>query len=388
MKKIIGIVIFVLILPSIINIPDETLSDEAKKLIDAIPASQNPNPDNGFYALLGFEAPAGKDIFEAGTQAAIAYSDSQNSDPPRFEYSLREVIGTPAKMPGRSGIPECFPDKEKSCLDYYVGKKPQLERLLKDNTLLIERYEGLNKYTIFQDTMKPAPWAPLVRLEGPIFAGHLLTVANATILIIEGSSKEALRILVSDIVLWRKLLAGASDLPGKTYAFLALRLTYSLLEEMLGRISKDEASIIFDRNVLADLTSREISTDGVWNRHFQALSWSLSNDRWPFESGPEAQMSFLNRWFTKSNATLNDAYETFLLVKMLSIADPDKVENLHESFSNHLKEISKINLSNLYNPLGKLFVSTSFDDRAAFHWNQNIHSLDQLIHRIRSKMDF
>jgi hypothetical protein len=388
MKKAIGIVIFVLILPFIINIPDAKLREDAQKLIDAVHASNNPEIDNGYYALLGFEAPAGKDIFKAGTQAFIAYSNSQNSDPPRFEFSLQEIIGPPAEMPDRSRIPECIPEKEQACLGYYTEKKPQLERLLKDNTLLLERYDSLNKYAFFRDTTKPAPWAPWLRLEGSIFAGHLLTVANATILFNRGSPKEALRILNADIVLWRKLLAGASDLPGKTYAFFALRLNYSLLEEILGRISTDEASELISRDVLAAPSSKEISADVVWDRHFQALAWSLSNNCWPFKSGQEARMSFLDRCFTKSNATLNDAYEMFQLMKLLSTANPDKVENVRESFSNHLEEISKTSLSKLYNPLGKRFVSASFDDRAAFHWNQNIHSLDQLIHQIRSRMEY
>jgi len=339
-----------------------------------------PQSGNGFFALLGFEAPENKDIDTVGREISAAYSEARDHIPPR------EFVGAKAEMPGRGQVPECFPEKKQACLDFYAEKGDQLDRLREGNKLLLAHYKRLNDYVFFQDTTKPAPWAPVGRLEGPIFAGHLLTAANAAILFNQGRHSEALRILESNILLWRKLLAGASDLPGKTYAFLALRLNYALLEEMLDRLSPSEASVIMSREIIAPLAPEEISTDVVWDRHFQALAWSLYNNRWPFDSPQEADMSFLERWFCKSNATLNDAYAMFHLLKELSTIKPDKVENAREAFSERLGEIAKLSPYKLYNPLGKNFVSSSFDDSAGVYWNRDIHSLDRFISRTRIKV--
>lgn len=385
-KKIILIVVALIILPFIINIPDETLNNDAQKLLDANAVPIEPQSGNGFFAVLGFEAPENKDIYEVGREAFFAYTESQQDIPPRLELSLQEFVGSSAEMPGRGQVPEYSPEKKQACLDFYTEKKDELDRLREDNGLLLARYNSLNDYNFFQNIAKPAPWAPVVRMEGPIFAGHLLTAANAAILFNQGRHTEAVRILDSNIILWRKLLAGASDLPGKTYALLALRLNYSLLEEMLDKLSTDEASVIMNRDVIAPLTPEEISTDVVWDRHFQALAWSLSNNLWPFESSQEANMSFLDRWFCKSNATLNDAYSMFHLLKKLSTVEPDKVEIVREDFSERLGGIAKLSPYKLYNPLGKNFVSSTFDYRAGVYWNRDIHSLDKLISRARVRV--
>jgi len=139
-------------------------------------------------------------------------------------------------------------------------------------------------------------------------------------------------------------------------------------------------------DVIAPLTPEEISTDVVWDRQFRALAWSLSKNRWPFDSDQKELMSFLERWFCKSNATLNDAYAMFHLLKELSTVKPDKVESVRGAFSQRLGENAKLNPQKLYNPLGKIFISTSFDDRAGVYWNRDIHSLDQLISRTRDKI--
>ena len=240
-------------------------------------------------------------------------------------------------------------------------------RLLGENELLLERYRSLYKYAFFQDTTKPAPWAPQMKLEGAIFSGHLLTAGKAAVLFNKGNHKESFQLLVTDISLWRKLLAGAIELPGKTYSLLALRLNYSLLGEMFDKISKDKAAAMIQNEVLVPLSTKERSTDMVWDRNFCALAWSLFNNRWPFESEQKANISFLERAFVKPNATLNDAHAMFHLLKKLSTVEPGEIENLRKVFSQRLGEFSKLSLQKLYNPLGKRVTASSFDEGAGVY---------------------
>lgn len=386
MKKILVILFFILILPFIINIPDESLTKDAQTLINDIPHSQKPMTDNGFYALIGFEAAVGKDIYEAGKQAYTAYARSQDNVPPDYEFSIETVIGPRPELPEPNLIPRCKPEKH-DCLDFYFQKEETLLYLMLQNALLLERYESLNKFTFFQNDFKPTPWTPLIRLEKAILSGHLLTVGKASVLFNKNNYKEAFELLLTDIALWRKLLTGASDLPGKIYSSLALRMNYSLLEEMLDKLPSGETYMTMNRDVIAPLTTEEISTDLIWDRRFRELAWSLSNNLWPYEYEQEANMSFLERWFCKSNATLNDAYDMFYLLKQLSTVEPDKIEDVRKIFSQHLAKTAKLNLQKIYNPLGKNFVSVSFDDRAGTNWNKDIRSLDELIGRIRDKVE-
>lgn len=386
MRAAIGLVVFILVLPFIVNIPDAKLLDEARNIIVSPPQPLSPQEGNGFYALLGFEAPKGKDIYEVGKDAFAAYVRSQSGKTPSFEFSLREMMAPSPKMPAPDFIPNCVPEKGE-CLRYYSENEVPMLRLLEENELLLGRYRSLKKYAYFRDITKPAPWAPQIKVERGIFAGHLLAAGQAAILYRKGSREEAFRLLAGDIGLWRKLLAGASDLPCKTYSLLALRLDYSLLSEMVDKISKDKvkaASMIPDE-LLASLSVEERSTSMVWDNQFRALAWSLSNNRWPVEPGHDAKMSFLERFFCKSNATLNEAYGMFHLLKDMSTVDPAEAENLGEAFSRRLGQKAKLSPYQLYNPLGKRFISSSFDDRTGVYWNRSIHSLDQLISQIRGK---
>jgi len=386
MKKAIGLVVFVFIMPFIVNMPDEKLRDEAEKIISSQPKPLTPQTDNGFYALLGFEAPKGKGIYQAGKDMSDAYADSQEDRPAGMGSRPREMIGLSQEMPDMDLIPKCIPEKQ-ACLRYYSEKEEQLLRFLETCDSLLERYGSLKKYAFFQDMTKPGSSAQQMSLERGVFAGHLLTVAHAAHLFNRGNHGEAIQLLVSDIGLWRRILAGASDLSIKTSALLSLRLSHHLLDEMLQKQSKEVAAALIESPILASLSMEEKSTSLVWNRHFRELAWSLINNRWPPESEGEEEMSFLERSFTKTNATLNEAYALFFLLEKLSTVEPEKVEDLRVTFSQRLEQVSKLSLRKLYNPLGKAFIASSFDERVGVYWNRDIHSLDRLITRVRSKVE-
>lgn len=389
MKVLISLLVLIVALPFIVNIPDTQLLEKARNIIVAQPQHIGPEKDNGFYALLGFEAPVGKDIHEAGKDVSRVYSLSQSAKPPSFEFSLHRNRAPGPNVGRSSDVPRCIPEKDE-CLPYYSEKRALLTKLVDDNEVLLERYRSLNRYSSFQDTTKPAPWSPQIGVESGIFAGHLLTAGQAAILYSKGSVGEAFRLVVADIGLWRKILAGASDLPCKTYSLLALQLDYTLLGEMIDKAaSRDKAfSIAENEGLLAPLSDKERSTDIVWDRQLQSLAWSLTNNRWPSKSGGgrQANISFLERFFCKRNATLNEAYNLFNLLKTMSVVEPAEVENIRVAFSNRLRSIAGFSPRLLYNPFGKRFLSSSFDERAGTLWNRDIHRLDQLIDRIRGKV--
>lgn len=386
-KVLIGFAVLIVVITFIVNIPDAPLLEKARNIIVAQPQHIGPEKDNGFYALLGFEAPVGKDIHEAGKDVSRVYSLSQSAKPPSFEFSLHRNRAPGPNVVRSSDVPRCIPEKDE-CLPYYSEKRALLTKLVDDNEVLLERYRSLNRYSSFQDTTKPAPWSPQIGVESGIFAGHLLTAGQAAILYSKGSRRAAVRLVVADIRLWRKILAGASDLPCKTYSLLALQLDYTLLGEMLDKsTSRDKAfPMVEEEELLAPLSAKERSTDMVWDRQLQSLAWSLINNRWPFESVGQANISFLERFFCKHNATLNEAHSLFHLLKTMSVVEPAEVENIREAFSNQLGKIAAFSPRILYNPFGKRFLSSSFDERAGTIWNRDIHRLDQLIDRIRGKV--
>ena len=51
----------------------------------------------------------GKDIYEAGKEVYAAYSSSQDSKPPRVEFSLEKIIGPSPEMPEAKPYPQVHP---------------------------------------------------------------------------------------------------------------------------------------------------------------------------------------------------------------------------------------------------------------------------------------
>jgi len=380
-KMIMGLALLIVIVVGI-NVPDEELVSEAQDLtynIGSPPTSGRSEKDNAYFAILGFEAPEGVDIVEAGQLAHAVYYDTLEDGPPGTVRSLKEIIGSPLTFVKTFG-PNCTLN-EPNCLALYEQNHEQDSRLLTENEQIMQRYQQLAQYSYYHDLMRLGPWSSWVKLQSAVYSAHALNIAEAVTLFTRGEHQKGLELTVEDIVLWRKLLAGSGAIDGKTFASLALDGNYKLLEEMLALDTADGLRSEAIKGVLAPLTPVERSLDLVFDRDLQALYWSLNHYRWPFE---QADMSLLERRFFKINATLNDAYEIFDALKKVSRADPGHLDNKFSILDEMLSEAEQNRPDMIYNPLGKLFIATSFDRHVARNWNNRMTALDSQIAKIRN----
>ncbi len=381
-KIILAVLSGLLLLPFAVNITDEELESGPNKILNSSQPSMTSTNENGYFALLGFEAPVGKDIVEAGKRVYFAYSNSQVGESPQAALSLEAAAGPSPYMIRPHEIPRCSSDQS-GCLEMYLGKQRQVEDLLSENALLLDRYRSLYDYSIFQDLSTPAPWAPKVNLGGAIYGGHNLILAETALLFNGKEEDKALQSLVTDALLWRKILTGVVDIQGKDYALSALQSNYQLLNEMIAALPAGEAKRSIDSRILQPLSHQEKSQDLAWDREFISLAVSLHHQQWPHKEPEEAGISILENYFLKQKATLNDAYEMFQIMKRIAPMTPeDYKRNRDGTFQKRLEEARLIRFNLLYNPLGKRFVAKMFYKGAVDVWNRRINELNEMIRRI------
>lgn len=378
----IALILFILTVIAI-NIPDEKLTPEAERLLDQQAVSLPGGwvgEDNAFFAVLGYEAAEGRNIAEAGRAAHRAYyEEAEKGGKLPARTMLAEYIGPPLPFTEPFAIAQCDPLKP-GCLAFYAKNLGDPGELLRENRLLLERYAVLQEYDTYSD-MSFNPWNSWARLSSGIYAAHALTAAEAAHLANSQRYREALDLLVKDVLLWRKFLAGSADMDSKTFSLIALNRDYALLAELVDLFPSGAARLKDYRGIFALPTLQERSLDQVFNGYFRALYWSLAHYRNPVN---QSRMGTLAGHFFKANATMNDAYIIFEGLKRTSRAEPANLEERLAGLVKDIKDVQRKDLDMIYNPLGKLFLANAFDGTVAVSWNSRVQVLAEKIAGLRT----
>ena len=364
MKMLKAVIITLLIISAAvlaINAPDEELRSEVKTIIDnadSLPPEGGADTNNAYFAVLGFESSEGKDIAAEGKRIHAQYYQSLKED------SLQKVnisgAGEPLKFARPSAIAQCSYDTilpvRSGCLTFYAQNNSNHAQLYQDNNLLLGRYSQLRSYAEYRDLMVPAPWSSPADLSSAIYSAHLLYAAEAANLFNQGQQQQAIKMLIGDIGIWRKFLAGTANTAGKICAQQALMRNYTLLKEMSGSYTGDTRSYEM-KAALAPLTQEEKSFDLVVDGYIQHLWRSLSRKRWPFT---QKKMSLVQRFFCRENATLNLAYEICDSLKRTANVAPEQLKTERTILAEKIQNAGKVRIDMLYNPVGKLIVAEAF----------------------------
>lgn len=380
----IALILFILTAAAI-NIPDEKLVPEAKKLL----TSTTPYPaeltgeNNAYFAVLGFAAAEGTDTAEAGRVALrMYYDEAEESGRLPAPDVLADIIGPSPFFTEPFAIPQCDPLKP-DCLVFYSRNLGNPAGLLRENRLILERYVLLQGYDAYSDLLPLDSWNSWSRLSSGIYAAHALTAAKTANLANNHRYREALDLLAEDILLWRKFLAGSGDMDGKTFSLIALNRDFALLGELVDIVPASTVHLKEVDRLLAPLTLGERSLDQVFDGYFQALYWSLAHYRNPVD---QSRMGTLPGFFFKSNATLNDAFVIFAGLKRTSRAAPADLEEELARLAEDIRDVKRKGLDMIYNPMGKLFLAHIFDSTVAVSWNKRVQALEGKITALRTMM--
>jgi hypothetical protein len=375
------VLIFVVVIVIAVNMPDEELGIGPKELTYDRASPERPTEGNAYFAMLGFEASTGEDIYAVGQQAHSAYADLVVTGPIDLSHLVEDILGPPIGFV-RTFHPQCENDKS-NCLSLYKQSQDVYSRLFVENELILARYARLKEYSHFEDLMSFRPWHTSIKFHPAIYSAHVLKVAEAANLFNKADHRRGLELIVADIRLWRKIFAGTGDHDGKIYSQLALNQNYTLLDEMSTIMIAGGDNLEGIDEAITPLTATEKSLDLAFDKDFRTLYWTLSHGLWPLDM---TRMSLLERYFFKTNSTLNRAFEIFHSMKKVVRAKPVQFETEWSLLNGMLKAAERKRLGLIYNPLGKLFIAASFDSEGGRNWNISLHALDSKISRIRKKV--
>jgi hypothetical protein len=297
----------------LINIPDRPLdpgiSDALQRRHDAVPPR-----DNLFFALLAFDSTKADDINQQGQAIYAAYLTRRAADPRSavtFDNAVPIVrqafVGDRAALCGAQGKPE-------DCVERATANPDKLRRLINDNRLFLDRYDGVAGYTRLQNPVQLTLNSPLASWS-PFISGKRLFLTDLVLQVRAGHVDQAIAQLGPDVVFTRRLL-GQPDILLIDKMILAASLIDSLevLSDLVRTqpLSDDQYARL--STVLAPLTDDERSLVGPLTREFDSFAALIKDLKNPknapglVSSSPAAgavAAGELASHFIKYNATLN-----------------------------------------------------------------------------------
>ena len=213
-----------------VNWADEELSPEGQALLRG-PAARVADADNGYFVLLGMDAPADANALEAGRKVQATRERMYQEDP------LRQSFASPGLPPVAGTSPDLGFEKVRcamqggNCVGRYLASAVLVREQLQVHAVALGRYRQMMGLAGYEERTIPSPFAPLLNYEVLSRAAEL-QLAGAVLDIREGREQEGLATLAAEITYHRRLLATAGLLTRMVSAAL-LRRDFRVLSEVI-----------------------------------------------------------------------------------------------------------------------------------------------------------
>jgi len=379
---IVALLVAVLAAWYLINIPDRPLdpgiTDALQRDHDSVPPQ-----DNLFFALLAFDSTNAEDLSRQGQAIYAAYLARRAADPNSrvtFDNAMavarQAFVGNPGGLCGARGKPE-------DCVERAVTHPEGLRKLITDNRLFVEHYDGVAAFRRLQNPVQItvnsqlAPWW-LFMLGKRLFLTDIVLQVGA------GHVDQTVARLGSDIAFTRRLLA-QPDLLLIDKMILAASLIDSLevVSDLVRTQPLSDSQYAQLSTALAPLTDDERSLAGPLTRDFDgfaALIRDLKNPkkaRGPVSSSPSegsVVAGDLPLHFIKYNPTLNAQWRVLTDKIALSRGSCTNFLSGAAAFKSH----RAATLGGIfYNPIGNML--SGIEAPTGIEYMQSMCDLDGII---------
>ncbi|WP_162043713.1 hypothetical protein [Undibacterium sp. YM2] len=210
----------------VINWKDETLTDQAQVLLQERTV-QLPDAQNGFYILKMMDAPADTDVFKAGVEKTNAeralylknratYQSLQNTTPQqgiKFSWDQRNC------------------QRAVNCVQDTLAHRGELSEQMKNNHLLLQRYEQMQTMGGFEERLLPSINADFP-LYGLLLKAMEMQTAQAVFDIADGKLETGLQVLENNQRYARLVLKNSYLMYSKMVAMTGLRKQVRTVSEL------------------------------------------------------------------------------------------------------------------------------------------------------------
>lgn len=370
-----GLIVFVVL----INAFDEELSPEAQALLKP-PVDTVPPEENGFYYLMGINAPRGVDPYELGRKIVVAHNDAVSKW--ASAGGIAEKLAGPAKVKIKGEAFSVCNLRKQKCLDQYVKERVLIRRLASQNILLLARANRLLQYRHYRGTavLNFDFLTPTYS-----YAFQNLRLAQIGLKVREGKLSQALKQLEKDARFWRMSISESRTLIGKLVGTSYLTMDLRLLSEIIARYQLSPAQASIAQRILQPLSAEALSSKAVLNseRAFTVRSLlyvdNLSKeDRELIFEGQGFLSSTLQGHFYKPNASANRYIRILASYGLVEHTAPapkllDYVQNVLDVKQ---QEHGGIGLDIIYNPVGKIVIAISSSFQSYIYYAARPHNLD------------
>jgi len=313
----------------------------------SVPSTTVPEAENGYFALLGFGAPAGADIHAFGRKTFQTAMDKA------AQRRSRNVQAGP-QSDSVSDAKLNFKGKDLPKDSFYLfmtGSSKSLDRLVEDNRELLARYQTLKRYRrIVEPAVKdgqsqdqPIPTFMPVRSIQTLALMSVLRQAH------QGRVDEALGQLGDDLVYWRAVLQQGHTLITKLIAIACLQRDHQVLSEMIAHTDLSGSQRARIRAMLPPWRPEDTSFSEALRYEAFYLSDAL------FASVP--QRGPLDRLFLKPNATRNAIARMQMANADMAALSADRFYKKLPLVSGQLSAAVRLKPDVLYNPIGAILMS-------------------------------
>ena len=358
-----GLLILVLMLAIglvLINLPDRSLSDSARRWLDrTAPAGNDESIAASLWAL---DAPAGVDAATLGRSLRDAYLARSPEQIGRGDWNIAKPYKSQNfALPFDLG---CL-DPGSACVSSALAHSALVRQIAGQQQALLGRLDALEEGKPILELPPPAqPHAPAEQFPA-LVAGHSLQLALASVDIGDAKVDDGVARLERMTRLSRDLLAGCDTLACKLSASGMLRRSLLVYSELLNQTSAKAALAESLGRVASPLTPRELDLTQPLEFELQLahnLDVSLAHAATSSASnGKEVLAVRATPLFFKEDATFNLQAELADIEAPLVDAPATTFEHDHTEVFAHFQRraelMGAVSLASLYNPLGRILAS-------------------------------
>jgi hypothetical protein len=317
-----------------------------------LPVDNIADADNGFFAMYGFTAPANKDMHTFGLTQYKEYMDAaknKNYAKLSTKYSSTNKLN----FKGNDLPKENF-------YQFAAESTVALNRLAKDNAVLLSRYYKLRRYKnsfepVNEESFQALPIIPsFASIRNSQTLSLLLAIRQAQL----GHMDTAIKELESDLNFWQTALPQGRFLISKIIAISAIQRNYQMLSELVKHKDLTDRQ---QKQILALLpkwTPDQLQMGESFRFEAQFASESLNRTT--------ATHRWLERLFFKKDATRNRYVQTFMEIGKTADLTAYEFNRSIKTNTDALSDRLRLHPDFLYNSVGSILNWISVSQVSAY----------------------
>lgn len=313
---------------------DEKLTPDVITLLDSATAAKT---SQAYLYLLGILAHEGEDPLETGKRIFASIQQGEQNMPDALSEFHYQAYPLERQLPQPTGKLFCRTGQDEGCLDELFSSDNQasIKDVLKNNTILLERYRTFIQMDDFHTLSKPQthevfpPYAYLTQ-------GNRLLALQAIQLTQQNEADTAVALLLENNNHLRAQFSHADNLVGKMVLNSAIASNLDILSSILTRYAPEK------RVHIPEISASERNLYVAIAREFTSYRNICQTLGKIWEKNPYTQ-NWMARFFFKPNATINASYPRYAKIADVSQKCP---QDFQQTVTTHQRQSAQVSPQN------------------------------------------